>query len=236
MRRCHGPMGEAEWLEFRKNYVTATQACAVQGAHPYTPREELLLNKQGIGRAFVNNRFTVLGSASESMVAGLAAQVLACPTRLVRYPNPTKKFMVTNDEYPLMSATPDALVRVPHSWHEDALQGAFGIFLSRGSGRWLAPLKRALGARKGQTGILELKTAYSDRSVAKWYAGPPKHYWSQVQVQLGVCGYEWGILFGMLPRATLVAHFIEKDYLYLDRIANDVVEFMREVGEHDQTQ
>lgn len=230
--RLHfGPMDESEWLEARKKYVTATQACAVVDAHPYTLRDELLSAKRGYPKPFVPNKFTIYGSAAEPFVCDMASQLLNCRTRLVRYPDPLKKFMLTNINWPGMSATPDALLRVPRSWTQEALSASLKPFRYRGSARWVKRLSGALSARKGQTGVLELKTAHSKDAVEKWTEGPPTHYWSQVQVQLAICEYDWGILFGKLPHATFVAHFIEKDPVYLDSLRTSVQRFWEEVND-----
>ena len=217
-RRSFGPMDEPTWLEKRLSYVTATQACALLGEHPYKSRSELMDDKLGQGKPFTPNKFTIYGSAAEPFVCDMAAQLLQCRTRLVRYPDPLKKFMLTNISYPGLSATPDAALRVPHCWTQEAATRSLEPFRYRGSSRWMERLIRALRGRKGQTGLLELKTAHSYKAVDTWTKGPPAHYWSQVQVQLGICGYEWGILFGKLPRATFVAHYIERDDEYLDSL------------------
>ena len=90
---------EEEWLELRKQYITASAAAVLVGADPYSSPAKLRTPEE-----FHGNSFTFVGQMLEPVVVNVTNAVLG--TRFVLYETPEgyKEFYTEG----LLGATPDA--------------------------------------------------------------------------------------------------------------------------------
>lgn len=93
------------WLEARRTHVTATDAAAIVGLHPYKSRFDVWASKQGIGDSDPENEPMYWGTALEGAVADRYARDTG--RALVRIPEGE---IVVHPRLPWLAGTPDRLV------------------------------------------------------------------------------------------------------------------------------
>ena len=90
---------EAEWLELRKQYITASEASVLVGADPYSSPAKLRNPEP-----FLGNAFTRVGQMLEPVVVNVTNDVLGTSFVLYETPEGYKEFYTRE----LLGATPDA--------------------------------------------------------------------------------------------------------------------------------
>lgn len=96
---CHIVKTEADWLELRKQYVTASEASVLVGADPYSSPGKLRNPEP-----FSGNAFTFVGQMLEPVVVNVTNQVMGTHFQLYETDTGHKEFY-TRDQ---LGATPDA--------------------------------------------------------------------------------------------------------------------------------
>lgn len=95
----------AAWLAARRSHITATDAAAIIGVHPYKTRFDVYADKQGIGDGDKENEFMYWGTALEDAVAQRYARDTG--RELVRIPEGE---VIEHPRLPWLAGTPDRLV------------------------------------------------------------------------------------------------------------------------------
>lgn len=90
---------EAEWLELRKSYITASSAAVLVGADPYSSPKSLTTPSD-----FHGNAYTVIGQVLEPVVVDITNRVLGSHFRLYETSEGWKEFYTEG----YFGATPDA--------------------------------------------------------------------------------------------------------------------------------
>ena len=95
----------AEWLEARKNYITASDAAAFCGKNPYCSRKQAIKDKV-YGRDFRPGERAILGSNLEDGIGLSWVQLRGVKARPCTA-------LLASTLYPWMAATPDLFALVP---------------------------------------------------------------------------------------------------------------------------
>jgi len=90
---------EAEWLELRKKYITASEAAVLVGADPYSSPAKLRNPTP-----FFGNAYTKVGQMLEPVVVNVVNDVLGSSFELFETQSGSKEFYTNG----LLGATPDA--------------------------------------------------------------------------------------------------------------------------------
>ena len=188
------------------------------GLSPFKSRAELLAEKTGDAPSpLSDNRFLLWGRLCEETNMQATGECLRARTRGTHV-------MLESKRCPRVSCTLDGLIAAPRRPVEPRLEWT----RSRPTSGWVKGLREALRARKGQTGVLEMKQT-GERNRSKWTQGPPEHYWAQVQAQLFVTGYEWGVIAARIGTSDLIAHVVEADDLFFEEMVDSVEVFWEDV-------
>lgn len=90
---------EADWLELRKQFITASAAAVLVGADPYSSPAKIRNPPE-----FLGNAFTFVGQMLEPVVVNVTNKVLGTSFQLYENPEGHKEFYTEG----LLGATPDA--------------------------------------------------------------------------------------------------------------------------------
>jgi putative phage-type endonuclease len=94
---------EADWLEIRKKYITASQAAILVGADPYSSPSKITKPDP-----FSGNSFTAVGQMLEPIVVNITNQVLKTTFKLYEQEANVKEFYTKG----YLGATPDAYMNM----------------------------------------------------------------------------------------------------------------------------
>ncbi len=154
-----------EWLEFRKNYITATEAPSLLGLNDYLSLNQLVRQKNSDNMDSIDNAHMRDGRAAE----GAAVILLEEMGWAVSSMAPKGKVLVYTDPKNLFSATPDFYKLYDHH-----------------------PLSECL---KAITAVIEIKKTTEHGFVKNWVGStPPLRYLTQVQLQMFTSGIGSGYL------------------------------------------
>lgn len=96
---CHIVKTEADWLELRKQFITASEAAVLVGADPYSSPGKIRNPEP-----FNGNAFTFVGQMLEPIVVNVTNKVLGTHFELYENPEGHKEFYTEGQ----LGATPDA--------------------------------------------------------------------------------------------------------------------------------
>lgn len=99
--------GSQEWLEFRKDFVTATEISILLGMNKYTSPSKLL--KEKLNPTFTANVYTRMGKILEPAVANLAEDILGIK---IQSNEKDGQDVVYFHEFLKLSATPDGTAQI----------------------------------------------------------------------------------------------------------------------------
>lgn len=96
--------GDKEWLEARKQVITATEAPALLGLNPFTSPNKMWSEK--VEKTFVGNAYTDIGQLLEPIVVACTNKLLGSDFRIIE--NEIGKLFYQHSKHRL-GATPDAM-------------------------------------------------------------------------------------------------------------------------------
>jgi putative phage-type endonuclease len=210
-----------EWLEQRKNYITASDIPALLGESAWRTENDVIADKLGIGKPFVDSTRTYWGRVSESVILRGFSEL--CDV----YLEPNSKLMA-NDDVPGLAATPDAMAdfamptpfytEVPPLDISKVFHSSFTTFLNA----------KRMGARC----VVDVKCV-SSKNRSKWNKPVecPQEYYGQMQAQMLVTGCKVGLLVAKVDAHELYGYAIEADDFYQELIKEKVRAAWRTINE-----
>lgn len=200
------PTAQERWLEERQSGIGASEIAAVLGVNPYMSPYTVWAQKVGLVESDADEKEAVYwGHALQPAVAARWSQVAGIPIvdlgqhKIQRSP-----------DYPHLFATLDYEIPDPRFW---PMRGGDAAL-------WPAALSNVDGP-----GVLEIKTA-GIRSSSEWYeGGAPLHYQVQVQGQLAVTGYRWGVLACLVGGQQLKWAKVERNDAFIAEMTARVEDF-----------
>ena len=199
---------DPEWITHRHRFLTGTGVSAMLGENPWTTAEGYLAskipNEDGEYPAFRANRPMLNGSYDEEYNATKFAHIAGLRRR------PCHLFLAST-RWPELACTLDGLVRMPRLGRIPKVNSALVSEL------WPERLRLDLGEARSdglsETGLLEMKQTELSSGRRYWLkkARPPYHYEIQLQSQLHVTGYDWGILAARVGAHDMQAFFVRRD-------------------------
>lgn len=161
------------WLDLRRSTVGASEMPTICGLNPYKSVLELWAEKTGKIEPFAGNDSTWLGSKLEPVIA-----------EFFERKNPGLQVqrcgaLYAHDSIEGITATPDFwLVKPPLD----------------NSAPWNESPERV---ELSDVGLLETKNA-GYRKLDEWEENAPRSHQVQLQMQMGICGIQWGYVAGLI--------------------------------------
>lgn len=202
-------MTREEWLEQRKQFITASDVAAVMGLDPNKSRAKVLRLKTGQEEAKNIDRIPAV-AAGRHLEAGILAWFAEDHADQYTSVSQNGQSLVVSPVLPCLAATPDGFAGddpqhlvevkcVDKSWPEAPARPFPNPEAVKNVGR----------AADG--------------------SGYPGHYWVQLQVQLHCTGLEWGWLTGLQGAHARADRFFRIDRAFESRMLTEVEKFWREV-------
>lgn len=205
------------WLEARRNLITASDAAALTGGHPYTTWDDLLTRKV-TGDRLETNPAMWMGSKREANNIYIFGEAAGIRPEL-----DVAGALLRSKRFPDLGATLDARVAGP--WGKrDPIPPDMVI-------------KLPPEAMKPNV-VIEAKNVRSkSRSLWKNPSKPPNntasrlhHYWCQVQQQLLVTGEQVGILFAIVDACEIYHFVIEASPKYQGLLVDKAADFLADLN------
>ena len=178
------------------------------GVNPWTSAEKYIAskipNEDGEYPSFYVNRPMLNGRYDEEYNAQKFAHISGLRRR------PCHLFLAST-RWPELACTLDGLVRMPNPIRPIAQAG--NLVSSLWPVHILMDLRQARRDGLGETGLLEMKQTELSSGKRYWLkkARPPYFYEIQLQSQLHVTGYDWGILAARVGAHDMQAFFVRRD-------------------------
>lgn len=187
-----------DWLSVRARGIGASESAAILGVSPWKSGLQLFYEKKGLEPLGAGESFArTLGLALEGPIADLYRDETK---RVVFRPQPGQFDVMTHATIPQMLATLD--------------------------GRIVVPETDPVAKLRGKQGVLEVKTAAISKA-AVWREEPPIDYQVQVQHQLAVTGFEFGVCVALIGGVSLKYADIKRDPEFIELLEAAVTEWWR---------
>ncbi len=205
---------DPQWLDERKKYLTGSSVSSMLGVNPWMSEARYLASKdpERDEPPFFQSRPMLNGKMDEAYNTQKFAAIGGLRCRQTH-------LFVASTLFPGLASTLDALVMMPR---EGRTPETLDRLVSEPwPARLLLEMECALDDGLGRTGLLEMKQTerFGGRKgtrglkLSEWLKAskPPRHYEVQLQTQLHVTGYDWGILCARVGAHDMKAFFVRRD-------------------------
>lgn len=201
-----------EWLAQRRDYIGASDIPALLGESQWRTEADVINEKLGRGKLFVDNVRTYWGRTSEE-------SILQGFSELCRVPLVPNRRLMYNPSVPGLAATPDALVDFSEPMELEIDLPTFEVDKMFHSSYATFNMAQRLGLRC----VVDAKCVAS-RNRSKWSKSPqcPEEYYGQMQAQMLVTGFKVGFLVAKVDAHELYGYAIEADEFYQELIKEKV--------------